>query len=173
MKLFGARAAQEHHLEAPAAILAPGTPAPDFKLPSTTGDPLRLRDLRGRPVVLFFYPADWSPVCGDQAALYNDARELFDRHQAQLVGISVDSIWSHTAFAGRLGLSYPLLADFEPKGHVARLYGAYDQSRGVAQRALFVIDPRGIIHWSHLSPPAVNPGARGILQALQALHPSE
>jgi peroxiredoxin len=152
-----------------AQALLPGTLAPDFYLPSTEGERLILRDLRGRPVVLVFYPADWSPVCGDQLALYNEALSLFEEHRAQLLGISVDGPWSHRAYAESRQLRFPLLADFEPKGEVARLYGVYNRDEGTSRRALFVIDAQGVIRWSQVSPDEVNPGAHGILNALENL----
>src|SRR4051812_30737747 len=104
-------------------MLAPGTKAPDFELHSTPDQKLSLEDLKGKRVVLAFYPADWSPVCGDQMALYNEALRFFSKHNAQVIGISVDSKWSHLAFSGDRKLHFPLLADFEPKGEVARMYG--------------------------------------------------
>jgi peroxiredoxin len=149
-------------------ILTPGTPAPDFKLPTTPDQTISLSELKGRPVVLAFYPADWSPVCGDQMALYNEILPEFQKHQAELLGISVDGAWCHAAFAKDRKLRFPLLADFEPKGAVSRLYGAY-RPEGVSERALFVIDKEGIIRWSYLSPVGINPGADGILQALEDL----
>lgn len=152
-----------------AGILAPGTPAPDFTLHVTPDQTLSLEELRGRPVILAFYPADWSPVCGDQMALYNEMLSEFQKYDAELVGISVDGAWCHDAFAKDRHLHFPLLADFEPKGEVARKYGAYRESEGVTERALFVIDKNGVITWSYRSPVAVNPGADGILQALEEL----
>ena len=152
-----------------AGLLAPGTPAPEFTLPSTPTQTLQLRDYRGRPVILAFYPADWSPVCGDQMALYNEVRPEFQRYNAELLGISVDGVWSHKAFAEARKLHFPLLADFEPKGSVAQAYGAYRAVDGFAERALFVIDAKGVIRWSYVSPVGVNPGADGILRALEAL----
>jgi len=151
------------------AILPPGTEAPDFTLHVTPDQTLSLRELRGRPVVLAFYPADWSPVCGDQMALYNEMLSEFQKFGAELVGVSVDGVWCHDAFARDRHLHFPLVADFEPKGAVARKYGAYRQAEGVTERALFVIDKDGFIRWSYLSPVAVNPGADGILQALEDL----
>ncbi len=150
-------------------ILAAGTRAPDFALKSAPDKVVRLSDLRGKPVVLAFYPADWSPVCGDQMALYNEMHEEFDELGAQVVGISVDGVWCHAAFAKDRKLRFPLLSDFEPKGAVSRAYGAYRADEGVSARALFVLDAEGVIRWSHLSPPAVNPGADGIFRALEAL----
>jgi peroxiredoxin len=150
-------------------LLSPGTPAPDFQLPVTPDQKLTLSELRGRPVILAFYPADWSPVCGDQMALYNEILPEFQKYDAELIGISVDGVWCHTAFAKDRNLHFPLLADFEPKGAVAKAYGVYFDQAGITQRALFVIDKDGIIRWSYCSPIAVNPGADGILDALEAL----
>ena len=151
-------------------VLRPGTVAPDFALAGTPdGRTYRLSDYRGRPVVLAFYPADWSPVCGDQMALYNEMLKEFHELGAELIGISVDGAWCHAAFARDRKLHFPLLADFEPKGAVARAYAAYREEEGTSERALFVIDKKGVITWSYLSPVAVNPGADGILRALEEL----
>jgi len=150
-------------------ILTPKTPAPNFTLNATPDQKVSLSDLRGKPVVLAFYPADWSPVCGDQMALYNEILSEFHRHQATLIGISVDGAWCHAAFAANRKLHFPLLSDFEPKGAVARAYGAYRPIDGTTERALFVIDEQGLIYWSYLSPVGVNPGADGILEALESL----
>lgn len=150
-------------------ILAPGTRAPDFTLHSTPDQTVSLRELRGRPVILVFYPADWSPVCGDELALLNEVLPEFHHHGAELVAISVDGVWCHAAFARDRKLHFPLLADFEPKGAVARQYGAYRHEDGVAARALFVLNGDGIIQWSYLSPVGVNPGVDGVLEALESL----
>jgi peroxiredoxin len=150
-------------------ILPAGKTAPEFSLPVTPDQKLSLSELRGRPVILAFYPADWSPVCGDQMALYNEILSEFQKHGAELIGISVDGVWCHEAFAKDRHLHFPLAADFEPKGEVARSYGAYRAEEGVCERALFVIDRNGVIAWSYLSPVAINPGADGILQALENL----
>ncbi len=149
--------------------LRAGTPAPDFTLHTAPDKTVSLRDLRGHPVILAFYPADWSPVCGDQMALYNEVLPEFQRHDAELMGISVDGTWCHLAFARDRRLRFPLLADFEPKGAVARRYGVYRARDGFTERALFVIDRDGIIRWSYVSPTDVNPGADGILRALEGL----
>jgi len=151
------------------SILAAGNVAPDFTLRVTPDQDLTLSDLRGRPVILAFYPADWSPVCGDQMTLYNEVLPEFRKHDAELLGISVDGVWCHAAFARDRHLHFPLLSDFEPKGAVARKYGAYRKKDGVAERALFVLDRDGTIAWSYCSPIAVNPGADGILDALVTL----
>jgi len=150
-------------------ILKAGTTAPDFTLMVEPGESLSLSDLRGKPVVLAFYPADWSPVCGDQMALYNEVLPEFRDFGAELLGISVDSVWCHRAFAENRHLRFPLLADFEPKGGVAKRYGAYRESDGTSERALFVIDAQGMIRWSYCSPIEINPGADGILEALETL----
>ncbi len=150
-------------------ILAAGTAAPDFSLHVTPDQKLSLKELRGKPVILAFYPADWSPVCGDQMALYNEVLSEFHKFGAELLGISVDGVWCHDAFAKDRHLHFPLLADFEPKGAVAKSYGAYRAVDGFCERALFVIDKNGVIAWSYCSPVAVNPGADGILEALENL----
>jgi peroxiredoxin len=150
-------------------ILNAGTSAPDFTLHVTPDQKLSLHELRGQPVVLAFYPADWSPVCGDQMALYNEIFPEFQKHRAEVLGISVDSAWCHAAFSKHQHLHFPLLSDFEPKGGVARTYGAYRDQEGVCERALFVLDENGVIFWSYFSPIAVNPGADGILEALEEL----
>jgi len=142
-----------------AQILEPGTVAPEFSLHVTPDQKLSLSELRGRPVILAFYPADFSPVCGDEMSLYG----------AELLGISVDGAWCHEAFAKDRHLHFPLLADYEPKGEVAKRYGAYRDGDGFCERALFVIDRKGKIFWSYCSPVAVNPGADGILQALEEM----
>jgi peroxiredoxin len=152
-----------------AGVLAPGVTAPDFTLRVTPDQYLSLRDLVGKPVIMAFYPADWSPVCGDQMTLYNQVLPEFRKHEAELLGISVDGAWCHQAYAKDRHLHFPLLADFEPKGDVAKRYGAYRTGEGVCERALFVIDRQGVIFWSYLSPIAVNPGADGILDALEKL----
>jgi len=149
--------------------LAAGTIAPDFSLPSTPDQRLSLAELRGKPVVLAFYPADWSPVCGDQLGLYNELREEFAKFDAVLLGVSVDGAWCHAAFAQDRHYHFPLLADFEPKGEVARRFGVYRDKDGFAERALFVLDREGVIRWSYVSPVGINPGADGILSALEAL----
>ena len=155
--------------DAPSRILPAGTPAPGFTLDATPDQTLSLAELRGNPVVLVFYPADWSAVCGDELAVFNQALPMLRKDKAAALGISVDSVWCHQAYRESRQLHFDLLADFEPKGAVARLYGAYDEGHGCCKRALFVIDGDGVIAWSHLSPMAVNPGVDGVLDALEAL----
>jgi peroxiredoxin (alkyl hydroperoxide reductase subunit C) len=152
-----------------ATPLAAGTEAPDFELRSGPDQTVSLAGLRGRPVILAFYPADWSPVCSDQMALYQAVLPEFQQFDAELLGISVDAVWSHLAFAKDRNLQFPLLADFEPKGEVARAYHVYDARDGTSERALYVIDADGIVRWSYVSPVDVNPGADGILRALEGI----
>lgn len=149
--------------------LAPGVQAPNFTLHSTPDQTVSLSELTGQPVILAFYPADWSPVCGDQMALYNEILAEFHQHHATLVGISVDGPWCHAAFAHDRKLRFPLLSDFEPKGAVAKAYGVYDEKDGLSCRALFVLDGKGVVRWSYLSPVGINPGADGILSALESM----
>lgn len=156
-------------LEQQTRAVPPGTAAPDFELRSGPDQTVALSSLRGRPVILAFYPEDWSPVCSDQMTLYQEVLPEFERFDAALLGISVDGIWSHVAFAEARNLHFPLLADFEPKGEVARAYGVYRARDGTSERALFVIDGAGIVRWSYVSPVAVNPGADGILRALETI----
>jgi peroxiredoxin len=160
---------QRHLGSHKSTALPAGAAAPHFTLRSTPDQAVNLSDFRGQPVVLAFYPADWSPVCGDQMALYNELLPEFQNFGAQLLGISVDGSWCHAAFGRDRKLHFPLLADFEPKGKVARLYGVYREDEGFTERALFVINAEGAIHWSYVSPVGVNPGAEGILAALEEL----
>ena len=160
---------EQVHLGHKSTALAAGTAAPDFSLNSTPDQTVSLHDFRGQPVVLAFYPADWSPVCGDQMALYNEILPEFQELGAELLGISVDGVWCHVAFSRDRKLHFPLLADFEPKGAVARLYGVYRENEGYCERALFVINAEGVIHWSYVSPVGINPGAAEILAALEDL----
>ncbi len=152
-----------------ATPLPPGTKAPDFELPSTPDQTVSLSEFRGQPVILAFYPEDWSPVCSDQMALYQELLPEFQRYDAELLGISVDGVWCHLAFGKDRNLHFPLLADFEPKGAVARAYRVYRDTDGTSGRALFVIDAEGVVRWSYVSPVGVNPGANGILRALEDL----
>ena len=143
-----------------------------FTLNATPDQLLSRKDYLGKPFILAFYPADFSPVCGDEMTLYNEILPEFRRYNAEILGISVDGPWCHLAFSKDRNLHFPLLSDFEPKGEVARKYGAYDNNKGVCERALFVIDENGIIQWSYLSPIGVNPGAEGVLDALETINSS-
>ena len=152
--------------------IQPGVLAPEFTLYATPDQRLSLSELKGRPVILVFYPADWSAVCGDQLTLYNQLLPTFSEYEATVVGISVDSAWCHQAFSIARGFHFSSLADFEPKGAVAKTYGVYDYVSGACKRALFVIDKNGLVVWSYVSPTAINPGADGILAALDSLSAS-
>ncbi len=150
-------------------ILQEGSLAPDFELGVTPDQTLRLKALRGKRVILVFYPADWSPVCGDQLDLFNETLKYFAAYHAQVVGISVDSVWSHLAFSKERNYHFPLLADFEPKGRVSKLYGTYNAKKGSSDRSLFIIDERGFIRWSELYQDGINPGVNGVLEALESI----
>lgn len=150
-------------------MLNPGTVAPDFELFATPDQKLKLSELKGKKVILVFYPADWSPVCSDELTIYNEAAKLFEKYNAQVVGISVDSKWSHTAFSEQHHYHFPLLADFEPKGKVAKLYESYDEEDGLCKRSIYLIDEEGKIAWNYLSPVGINPGVDGVLDALEQL----
>jgi peroxiredoxin len=150
-------------------MLPVNTKAPEFSLFATPDQKVSLSELSGKKVILAFYPADWSVVCSDQMSLYNATLKLFHKQNAELIGISVDSKWCHMAFAKDRKLHFTLLADFQPKGKVARLYDVYDEDEGECKRALYVLDEEGIIRWSYLSPVGINPGADGILEALEEL----
>lgn len=132
--------------------LRAGMPAPDFTLRDANGRPVSLVDFRGRPVVLAFYPLDWSPGCSRQLDLYQQELEEFRRRGVDLVGISVDSVYSHGAWAAVRGISFPLLADFNPKGDVARRYSVWREADGFSERALYAVDAEGVIQYSHVSP---------------------
>ena len=150
-------------------MLPKGTKAPAFSLFATPDQKISLDEFLGKRVILAFYPADWSPVCGDQMALYNEVLKYFRKYNAEVLGISVDGKWCHLAFSQDRKLHFPLLADFEPKGAVASLYNVYDEKNGECKRALYVLDEEGVIRWSYLSPLGINPGADGILDALEEM----
>lgn len=152
----------------PGAVQA-GEKAPIFTLRTTPDQSVSLDDFLGNPIILAFYPADWSPVCSDQMVLYNEVLPELAEYSAVILGISVDNVWCHQAFSEDRRLGFPLLADFEPKGAVARAYGVYREEDGLCERALFLIDPEGMVRWTHVSPPGSNPGAAGVLHALESL----
>src|SRR5260221_11326443 len=153
----------------PREPLKAGSKAPDFNLKDTPDQTVALSDFQGRPVILAFYPADFSPVCGDELALFNEVLPEFQKHHATLLGISVDNVWCHLAFCKDRNLHFPLLADFHPKGDVSRLYHAYREADGESERALYVVDKSGMVAWSHIAPVGINPGADGVLTALESL----
>jgi len=149
--------------------LKPGTKAPEFSLNSTPDQKVSLSEFKGKPVVLIFYPADFSPVCGDELTVFNEILPEFKKYNAQVLAISVDNIWTHLAFAKERNFHFPLLSDFNPKGKASKLYNAYRDEDGVSERALYLIDKNGVIAWSYISPVGVNPGAGGVLGALENL----
>jgi peroxiredoxin len=165
----------------PSEALPPGTLAPDFRLlsadaakqpPGSRVPPdewVSLDELRGARAVLVFYPADFSPVCGDELALFSEVYPEFERHNAKVYGISVDSAWCHRAYAHEQKVRFPLLADYHPKGEVSRRYGSYRDEDGFSERALFVLDENATVVWSYVSPIDVNPGVDGVLDALERL----
>jgi peroxiredoxin len=146
------RSAPAMEAKAVSTPLPPATEAPDFTLPDASGQPVRLSDFRGRPVVLAFYPLDWSPGCSQQLDLYQQELEEFRKRNAQILAVSVDSVYSHGAWAAVRGIEFPLLSDFHPKGEVAKRYSVWREQDGFSERALYVIDPEGVIRYSHVSP---------------------
>lgn len=158
-------------MEVPMSNALPaGTVAPAFKLKSTPDQFVSLSEFKGKTIILVFYPADWSPVCSDELGLYNELLPEFKKYNAELIGISCDGIWSHVSFKEQRKLHMTLLSDFHPHGKVAKEYGVFRSREGVCERALFVIDDAGIIRWSYISPEGVNPGADGLLAALDNLN---
>ena len=150
-------------------MIAPGTPAPDFTLADQDGNEVSLADLRGQTTVLVFYPLDFSPVCTDQLNVYQEVLGDLEREGVRLLGVSVDSAFAHKAFQDHLGIDIPLLADFHPKGEVARSFGVFIDERGHSARALVMIDPEGVVSWVHVSPsPLEIPGANLIFDAIPA-----
>jgi peroxiredoxin len=147
-------------------VIEPGAQAPDFTLPDQDGNKVSLADFRGQTVVLVFYPADFSPVCTDQLSVYQEVLDEFEKRGAKLVGISVDGVFCHRAFREHMGIGMPLLADFHPKGEVARAYGVWSEKHGVSSRALVMVGPEGAVEWSYMSPPLEVPGANLIFDAL-------
>jgi peroxiredoxin len=147
-------------------VIEPGTEAPGFTLPDQDGNKVSLSDYAGRSVVLAFYPLDFSPTCTDQLSLYQEVLGEIESRGAALVGISVDSSFCHRAFREQLNLTIPLLADFHPKGEVARAYGVYSEKWGSSGRSLFLVDPEGVVSWSHRARGGEVPGANLIFDAL-------
>ena len=148
-------------------MIEPGARAPEFTLPDQDGNKVSLADFRGRTVVLVFYPSDFSPVCTDQLSVYQEVLPQLEEAGAKLVGLSVDNAFCHKAFQERQNLTIPLLADFHPKGEVARAYGVWSEDYGVSARALVMVGPEGTVEWSYMSPPLEVPGANLIFDALE------
>jgi peroxiredoxin/predicted DsbA family dithiol-disulfide isomerase len=162
-------AQNQHPIAEPLSVLTPGTPAPDFTLRRAPDETISLHDFRGQPVVLAFYPADWSPIGNEQMVLYNEMLPEFFRLKAELLGISVDGVWCHLAYSRDRSLRFPLLSDFEPKGAVSRAYGVYHRLQGTSAPALYVIDAQGIIRWSHVFSAAITAGVEDVLTILGGL----
>jgi len=150
-------------------VISAGEKAPYFSLPNHQGKPVSLSDFRGRRVLLVFYPNDFSPVCSDQLSIYQEVKPSLDDAGLQVLGVSIDHSWAHRAFRKHLNIEFTLLADFHPKGEVARLYGAYLDDYGTSNRSLVLIDEDGVVEWVHESPtPLEIPGANLIFDALEA-----
>ena len=149
--------------------VAVGQPAPEFALKDQSQKDVKLSDYRGKNVVMIFYPLDWSPVCTNEHACFvNDLKE-FEKLNAQVLGLSVDSVWSHKAFADKMGIQYPLLADFQPRGAVAEKFGFYLADKGITGRAVVIIDKDGKIAWvKDVGIPNV-PDMKEVSQALEQL----
>jgi peroxiredoxin len=149
-------------------VIETGAPAPDFSLLDQDGQRVSLEDLRGQTSVLVFYPLDFSPVCTDQLSIYQELLSDFEARGVKLYGISVDSAFCHKAFQDKINLTFPLLADFEPKGATAKAFGVYNDEYGTSQRALVLLGPEGVVKWSYVSPSALEiPGANLIFDALE------
>jgi peroxiredoxin len=153
-------------------VIEAGATAPDFTLPDQDGKQVSLSDFRGQAVVLVFYPADFSPVCTDQLSVYQEVLPQFEERQTKLLGISVDGAFCHRAFKNHMNLGIPLLADFHPKGKVARAYGVYSDEYGTSGRALVLVSAEGTVKWSYMSPPLEVPGANLIFDALDQRTPA-
>ena len=150
-------------------MIAVGEKAPDFSLPNHKGEQVSLSDLRGRRVMLAFYPSDFSPVCSDQLSIYQEVKPSLDEAGLEVIGISIDHSWAHRAFRKQLNLEFTLLADFHPKGAIAERYGAYLPDYGTSNRSLVLIDPEGVVRWVYESPtPLEIPGANLLFDALEA-----
>jgi peroxiredoxin len=153
-------------------VIDAGTQAPDFTLPDQDGKQVSLADFRGQTLLLVFYPADFSPVCTDQLSVYQEMLGELEERGAKLVGISVDGAFCHRAFRSHLNLDIPLLADFHPKGEVAKAYGVWSEEYGLSRRALVMVGPEGTVEWSYMSPPLEVPGANLIFDALDQRTPA-
>ncbi len=149
--------------------IAVGQPAPEFNLKDQSQKDIQLSDYRGKNVVLIFYPLDWSPVCTNEHACFVNDMKQFEQLNAQVLGLSVDSVWSHKAFADNMGIAYPLLADFHPRGAVAQKFGLYLEDKGITGRAIAIIDKSGKIAWlKNYDIPAV-PEMKEVQQALSQM----
>jgi len=150
--------------------IAVGQTAPDFTLKDQSQKEIKLADFAGkRNVVLIFYPLDFSPICTNEHACFVNDLKQFEKLDAQVLGLSVDSVWAHKAFAEKMGISYPLLADFHPKGAVADKFGMYLPEKGITGRAIAIIDKAGKIAWFKNYDIPVVPDMKEVAQALEAV----
>jgi mycoredoxin-dependent peroxiredoxin len=147
--------------------LSLGSPAPEFSLKDQNQQDVKLGDFRGKKrVVMVFYPLDWSPVCTKEHACFVNDMKQFEQLDAQVVGLSVDSVWSHKAYAEKMGIHYPLLADFQPRGAVGAKYGVYLDDKGITGRAIFIVDRNGNLAWQKNYDIPVVPDINEVGQAL-------
>ena len=149
--------------------IAVGQPAPEFTLKDQNQKEIKLSDYRGKNVVIVFYPLDWSPVCTNEHACFVNDLSQFEKLNAQVLGLSVDSSWSHKAFAEKMGVTYPLLADFHPRGAVADQFGVYHANKGITGRAIAIIDKAGKVAWFKNYEFATVPDIKEVAQALALL----
>lgn len=149
--------------------LPAGAPAPAFKLKATPDQYVQLSDFKNQKLILVFYPADFSPICSDELGLFNELLPEFKKHNAELLGISCDGIWSHVAFKENRKFHISLLSDFHPHGKISKAYGVYKSREGVSARAIILIDEQSVIRWTYVAPEGINPGADELLDALENL----
>jgi peroxiredoxin len=147
--------------------LSVGQTAPDFTLKDQSQKEVKLSDFAGKKnVVLVFYPLDWSPTCTNEHACFvNDMRQ-FESLDAAVLGVSVDSVWSHKAYAEKMHINYSLLADFHPKGAMSEKYGVYLPEKGIAGRSIFIIDKGGKVAWMKNYDIPVVPDVKEVATAL-------
>ena len=128
--------------------IAVGQAAPEFALKDQSQKEVKLSDFAGKKnVVLVFYPLDWSPTCTNEHACFVNDMKQFETLDAEVLGVSVDSVWSHKAYAEKMGIKYSLLADFHPKGAMSEKYGVYMSDRGITGRSIIIIDKAGKVAW--------------------------
>ena len=147
-----------------------GAPAPEFTLKDQNQQDVSLSSFRGKKrVVIIFYPLDWSPVCTKEHACFVDDMKKFEQLDAQLLGLSVDSAWSHKAYAEKMNIQYPLLADFQPRGAAAQKYGVFLEDKGITGRAISIIDREGKLAWHKNYDIPVVPGVDEVAKALETV----
>ncbi len=150
--------------------IAVGQPAPDVVLKDQKQREVKLSEFKGKSnVVLMFYPLDWSPVCTNEHACFVNDMKQFEKLDAQVLGLSVDSVWSHKAFAEKMGIHYPLLADFHPRGAAAARFGMYIEEKGITGRAIVIINKAGNVAWFKQYDIPVVPDIQEVAAALAAI----